>query len=328
MDEELLVEPALLASGEFGDAKPLGLVDLDRLPRAPLAWRLPPWPIFGIGDRSHPAAAALDGVVEPPVSIDRLVAQVGRHPHAAAVSVQVLRATEPMPVDQALLIESLGYAVLQGSGEHAAWIAARPVVARAPEPGRVVTTRDGATLSIVIDRPAAHNAIDRTMRDALFEAFTVAEMDPDIVRVALRSTGAAFGTGADLGEFGTTRDPATAHAIRGLSLPAHPLSRCATKVDVHVQGACVGSSLEIAAFAGRVTASRAAWFQLPELAMGVLPGAGGCVSVARRIGRQRAALMILSGQRIDAATALRWGLVDAIMDEPPVDPRHADLHRR
>ena len=77
----------------------------------------------------------------------------------------------------------------------------------------------------------------------------------------------------------------------------------------------MGSALEMAAIAGRITASPSAWFQLPELAMGVLPGAGGCVSVSRRIGRQRTALMILSGKRIGAQTALKWGLIDAIIDD-------------
>ena len=49
--------------------------------------------------------------------------------------------------------------------------------------------------------------------------------------------------------------------------------------------------------------------------MGIIPGAGGCVSLNRRIGRQRAALMILSGKRINVRTALGWGLVDTIMDD-------------
>lgn len=47
--------------------------------------------------------------------------------------------------------------------------------------------------------------------------------------------------------------------------------------------------------------------------MGLIPGAGGCVSISRRIGRQRTALWVLSGQRINAATALEWGLVDALI---------------
>ncbi|MGE4306474.1 MAG: enoyl-CoA hydratase/isomerase family protein, partial [Novosphingobium sp.] len=67
----------------------------------------------------------------------------------------------------------------------------------------------------------------------------------------------------------------------------------------------------------KVRASRRSWFQLPELAMGILPGAGGCVSLTHRIGRQRALLLILSGKRIGARQALDWGLIDALMDEAP-----------
>jgi enoyl-CoA hydratase/carnithine racemase len=320
-----LIDPANLRIAWTVEAPPFACLDLDSLGTDPGALRLPPFPIIGIGDPAHPAARLLDTVVEAPVRLDRIVEQVTRHPFAAAAVVQLLRATEGMAVDHALAMESICYAMLQGSAEHTRWIEVQPP-AEPAAPGRIDLTREGATLRIVIDRPGALNAIDRPLRDALFEAFTLAELDPDIARVELRSIGRTFSTGADLAEFGTTRDPATAHHIRGLTLPAHPLSRCGTLVDVHVQGACIGSALEMAAFAGRVTASPSAWFQLPELVMGVIPGAGGCVSIPRRIGRQRAALMILSGKRIDAGTALRWGLIDAIMDQPPVDPggAHAD----
>ena len=53
-------------------------------------------------------------------------------------------------------------------------------------------------------------------------------------------------------------------------------------------------------------------FQLPEITMGLIPGAGGTVSITRRIGRQRTAYMALSARRINAQTALAWGLVDAL----------------
>jgi enoyl-CoA hydratase/carnithine racemase len=320
-----LMEPAVLSLGWTGEVPPLAFVDLDRLASHPPALHLPPFPVIGLGDPAAPWACALDAVIEAPVTIARIVAQVERHPKAAAALVQLLRATEAAPIDHALALESLCYGMLQGSAEHLAWIAARPKQAPAP-PGRIALTREDTILRIVMDRSAAHNAIDRPLRDALFEAFTIAALDGEITRVEWRSVGPAFGVGADLTEFGTTRDPASAHIIRGLTLPAHPMSRCGAIVDVHVQGACVGSTLEMAMFAGRVTASPRAWFHLPELAMGVIPGAGGCVSVPRRIGRQRAALMILSGQRIDARTALSWGLIDAIVDEPPIDPAglHAD----
>lgn len=252
--------------------------------------------------------------IEPPVTHERVARGMAAGPRAAAVLLDLLRAIETMPIAEALVAESLAYGLLQGSAEHARWLVGRaPVVARAP--GRVLLERDGDTLAITLDRVQAGNAIDVAIRDGLREAFELATLDPDIARVELRGAGKAFSVGADLGEFGTTRDPATAHAIRMATLPALAMVRCCKPLAVHVRGACIGAGLELAAFAQTVTASRRTWFQLPELAMGLIPGAGGCVSVSRRIGRQRTALMVLSGQRIDAEIALRWGLVDALVDD-------------
>jgi enoyl-CoA hydratase len=214
-----------------------------------------------------------------------------------------------------LQFESACYGLLQGSAEHARWLATRDASPRqSTAAGRVVVDRRGAELRIVLDRPLSRNAIDRAMRDRLVEAFAVAAADPEVRSIKLRALGTAFSVGGDLDEFGTTRDPATAHLIRSLSLPALAIGARADILDAHVQGACVGAGLEIAAFAARLTASCRAWFQLPELSMGLIPGAGGCVSVPKRIGRQRTLLMILSGRRINAQTALRWGLIDAIRE--------------
>jgi enoyl-CoA hydratase/carnithine racemase len=194
-----------------------------------------------------------------------------------------------------------------------------------PARRRVEVRRDGVVLEIWLDRPWAGNAIDRPIRDGLVEAFDLAALDPTITTVKLRGVGKTFSLGADLHEFGTTRDPATAHHIRQLSLPARAATRCADRLDVHVQGACVGSGLELACYAARLTASPRAWFQLPELAMGILPGAGGCVSLTRRIGRQKTAAMILSGHRLTARQALSWGFIDAIIDDPPGDDGGTDI---
>ncbi|WIW90107.1 enoyl-CoA hydratase/isomerase family protein (plasmid) [Sphingobium sp. V4] len=306
------IDPQTLVTPFQDHGAALALVDLQDL--APDAVRHPPpCPLIGLGDRDHPAAACCDLLVEPPVSLDMLVTAIEAQPKAAAVLVQLLRLTDGMDMGAALVAESMAYGLLQGSAGHARWLAEREPQGQYP-PGTVHVLRDGDRLDICLDRPEADNAIDRAMRDALRDAFDLAALDRDIASIRLRSTGRSFSLGADLAEFGTTRDPATAHAIRMATLPAHAMAGCADRLDVHVQGGCVGSGLEMAAFAGHLTASRLAWFQLPELAMGILPGAGGCVSVARRIGRQRAALMMLSGRRISARTALDWGLVDAIMD--------------
>jgi hypothetical protein len=88
-----------------------------------------------------------------------------------------------------------------------------------------------------------------------------------------------------------------------------------------LHGACIGSGIEFPAFAGRVVAAPDAWFQLPELTFGLIPGAGGCVSISRRIGRQRMARLVLSGNRIMAERALAWGWW---MLSKPSDRRRSD----
>jgi enoyl-CoA hydratase/carnithine racemase len=314
--KDFLVDPSLAWSDAASSWQPLGFVDLDACRGDLQIPDLPPFPLIGLGDRAHPLTRSLDAVVEYPVSVEVLTRQIQRAPHAAAVAVQLLRGLEGLPRERALTIESFCFALLQGSAEYRQWLDSRAPTIQPSPSGNVVVERRDSVLHIVIDRPWARNAIDRVLRDRLFEAFTVAALDPDIRCIKLRALGGAFSAGGDLTEFGTTADPATAHLIRGRTLPALALSRRAEILDVHVQGACVGAGLEMAAFAARLTGAPTAWFQLPELDMGLIPGAGGCVSVPRRIGRQRAALMILSGQRIDAETALTWGLIDAIEDLP------------
>ena len=142
----------------------------------------------------------------------------------------------------------------------------------------------------------------------------MAAADPEVREIVLRGDGPSFCSGGDLDEFGTTPDPATAHVVRTTRSPARLLAALAERVTVRVHGACIGAGVELAAFAGRVTAAPDAFFALPEIGMGLLPGAGGTVSIPRRIGRQRTAWWALTGARIDAGTALAWGLVDAIDD--------------
>lgn len=311
--EKYLIDPSQGGAGSAEAWQSLAFVDLDACDDVASLDSLPPFPVIGIGERRHPLAVTLDAVIESPIDAETLIKQVERAPRAAAVTVQLLRASAGLSLDRALVLESWAYGLLQGSEEYAAWLSARrPSETPSPE-GRVIVERHGAILSIVLDRPHARNAINRAIRDQLYEAFALAALDPEICSVKLRSIGEAFSAGGDLEEFGTTTDPATAHLIRARTLPASALVRRPEILDVHVQGAAIGAGVEISAFAGRVTAAPTAWFQLPELAMGLLPGAGGCVSMPRRIGRQRAALMMLSGQRIDAQTALRWGLIDAII---------------
>jgi enoyl-CoA hydratase len=308
----LTIDARRLWPGEAMWDGPLCFIDLDKVKDAPEVPSLPPCPVIGLGDRDHPFARQLDAVIELPVSAESLASQVLAMPHAAAVVVQLLRLTPSLSLEEGLTAESLAYGLLQGSAEHREWLAAQPRAGEAPSAGGVELARQGGHLTITLNNPETSNSIDRHMRDQLYDAFALAALDPEITRISLRGRGRTFSLGAQLGEFGTTTDPATAHAIRCRTLPARMAARILERLDVHVQGGCVGSGLELAAFSARFTASKDAWFHLPELSMGILPGAGGCVSLTKRIGQQRAALLILSGKRLSAKQALGWGLVDEI----------------
>ena len=93
--EHLLIDPGRAASQDWDDAwQPLGLVDLQACAADIRIGCLPPFPLIGLGDPAHPLAPTLDAVVESPVSVDALVRQVARAPHAAALAAQLLRGLE------------------------------------------------------------------------------------------------------------------------------------------------------------------------------------------------------------------------------------------
>ena len=241
-----------------------------------------------------------------------LEAGIAHQPVAAAVAAQVLRMTLMLDVQQALMLESIAYSMLLASAGFARWRRENPVRTRREDTGaRLSLVEDGAHLLIRLDRPAARNALDARMRDELAEALNFALDDPLQRRVELRGLGPAFCAGGDLDEFGTAADPGLAHLIRVLRSPAGLLNQLGARGAARVHGACIGAGVEIAAAAKLVRARPGAFFRLPEVAMGLIPGAGGTVSIPRRIGRQRACYMAISGRDVDLATALSWGLIDA-----------------
>ena len=172
--------------------------------------------------------------------------------------------------------------------------------------------RAGNRLEIRLNRPARHNAFSSALRDALCEGLGVALADPSIDEVVLLGEGDSFCSGGDLDEFGSFPDPAQAHAVRTTRSPALLIARLAGRIRSEIHGACIGAGIELPAFTDRIVACEDCFIELPEVKLGLVPGAGGTVSITRRIGRQRTAWLGLSGRRIDARTALAWGLVDEV----------------
>ena len=247
--------------------------------------------------------------------VEAVAATVAANPHAATAMAQLLRASEPRSVAEGLFAESAVYSMLQGGPEFEAWRRATPVRERAADVSpRVRVTRAAGRLDVLLDRPDVRNALDARMRDELCEALALVGGDPTIIEVHLAGEGESFCSGGDLDEFGSRPDPATAHLVRTGRSVASALAGVADRVTAHLHGACVGSGIELPAFAHRVVAERSTRIALPEVSLGLVPGAGGTVSLPRRIGRHRTAQLALTGEVVDAETALAWGLVDELVD--------------
>ncbi|WP_374023386.1 enoyl-CoA hydratase/isomerase family protein [Mycobacterium sp. HNNTM2301] len=267
----------------------------------------------------HCADRRVITVESVPDALAELTARCHRWPLASSVCDDVLRGVVPGgPALAGVVTESLAYSTLQAGPEFARWLSERGP-ARMPDiADPVLAERDGDTLRIAFNRPQRHNAFSTDARAALLEALTVALLDPSVTGIVLRGNGPSFCSGGDLAEFGTFADPASAHLARTRHSPALALdaltARFGRACRAEVHGRVLGSGLEMASFCGWVVARVDSVFGLPELQLGLIPGAGGTFSITRRIGRWRTAYLVLSGRTIDTDTALAWSLVDATRD--------------
>ncbi|MFW0786312.1 enoyl-CoA hydratase/isomerase family protein [Gordonia sp. CPCC 206044] len=249
-------------------------------------------------------------------ALDAFRTAVAACPQSSLVAAQVVRVAEPLDVPSAIDVESLAYSTLQGGAEFQHWLADRRALGRplppppAAEP--VLSRRDGDTLTVTLNRPERRNAYGTALRDGLVEALRLPMLDDTVARIVLDGAGTSFCAGGDLDEFGHAPDTTTAHLIRTRGGAGRLVAALSGRMEVHLHGHCVGAGIEIPAFAGRVVAAPDTALRLPEVSMGLIPGAGGTVSVPRRIGRWRALHLFVTGTTLDAQQALAWGLVDEV----------------
>ena len=256
-------------------------------------------------------AGRLDG------SLQRISDTIGKAPVATTILTEVLRLAEGLSFEGAISLESLAYSTLLSGQEFATWLKQRPLsnLEATTEPAEpVLYIREDDTVTLLLSSPDTRNAMTARMRDSFHEALTNVLEDPSDPRLVLRGDGKCFSVGGFLPEFGTASDVALAHLVRTHRSCAILLNRLRGRAEVFMQGACIGSGLEITAAAGRRYGYRNSFFQLPELGMGLIPGAGGTVTVPRAIGRHRALWMMLTGTRLSARQALDWGLIHGIVE--------------
>jgi enoyl-CoA hydratase len=270
-----------------------------------------PCPVIAVGEPASPAVLkGVDVVVDSLRDAAPLIKNIDEHPLAAMTLVQLLRHNEEVTARQGLLAESLAYASLQSSVTKNN----RADRDASPESEKVVLVeRQEDALHLTLNRPQQRNAYSAQMRDALYEALLLLKMDTGLHRAVIRGEGSCFCIGGDLNEFGLVPNASIAHAIRSSRNVGRLLLELGSQLEFRLHRACIGAGMELPAFGARVVADSNTFVQLPEIKLGLLPGAGGTVSILRRIGRHRTAYLALSACRINAATALQWGLIDEIV---------------
>lgn len=283
-----------------------------------LAWcRRAPCVVVGIHDAGSEPSNEVDVALGAPSAatmLDALVDRCRSQPAAVRSLVDVLRVVDGLDVPAGLIVESLAYSMLLAGPAFDDWLRSQPIRPEKTfaDPPLTMERSDDATVRITLARPANRNAFSAAMRDSMFEALTAVEVDRSIERAVIDCLGPVFSSGGDLTEFGSASDVVRAHQIRTLRSVGALIARSEDRIEVRMRGACVGAGVELSAFAGRVVAAPDTTVRLPEIGMGLIPGAGGTVSLTRRIGRQRTGLLALLGEAVAIDDPLVAGLADEI----------------
>ncbi len=177
-------------------------------------------------------------------------------------------------------------------------------------PGKVALRHDGDVAVIAVDNPPV-NALSHDVRTALADAFTRARDDANIRAIVLTAQGRTFVAGADITEFDKPpMSPSLSDVIALIESIQKP-------VVASVFGTPLGGGLEITLACHFRIAASGTRLGLPEIKLGLIPGAGGTQRLPRLVGMQKAAAMILSGDPIPAKDALAAGLIDEIFEGDP-----------
>jgi len=192
----------------------------------------------------------------------------------------------------------------------------------------VLTERDGHVLVVTLNRPEARNAVDGALTLGLGTALEEAEADIEIRAVVLTGAGeVTFCAGADLKAIsrGESLNPPGTEAWGFAGMVQHPISK---PVIAAVNGTALGGGTELVLAADLAVVAEHATFGLPEVKRGLIAAAGGVFRLPEQLPRKLAMQVILTGDPIDAATALRWGLVNEVVPGPEVLDRALALAKR
>ena len=186
----------------------------------------------------------------------------------------------------------------------------------------LLISRDGHVETWTLNLPERRNPIsDLPMVEALEEAATRVTADVSVRAVILTGAGPAFSSGGDVramaertGMFGGTGAEIADGYRRGIQRIPRALFHCPVPLIAAVNGPAVGAGCDLTLMCDLRVASTTAFFAESFVKVGLIPGDGGAFLLPRIVGAARAAEMALTGDRVDAATALAWGLVSRVVE--------------
>lgn len=177
----------------------------------------------------------------------------------------------------------------------------------------VLLDRSGAVATVTLNRPDAMNALSRAVRGELASAFRELDRADDIKVIVLTGAGKAFTAGLDLKELGgASQGEAANPGDDAKNDPVAAITLCRKPVIAAVNGVAITGGFEVALACDIIYASTAARFADTHARVGILPGWGLSQKLSRLIGIYRAKELSLSGNFLDAETALAWGLVNRV----------------
>lgn len=185
----------------------------------------------------------------------------------------------------------------------------------------VLTDVEGGVATVTINRPHARNALNSELRAALPTAVQALDADPEVMAIVLTGADPAFCAGLDLRELGQRGVSGDAVSQMG------PFGRLSTPLIGAINGPAVTGGFELALACDFLIASERASFADTHARVGVMPGWGLTVALPEAVGDRRARQMSLTGNFLDADTALTWGLVNEVVPHEVLLERATGLAR-
>lgn len=190
----------------------------------------------------------------------------------------------------------------------------------------VLLSREGAVGVLTLNRPEKRNALDLTMRAAIANAMRELEADAEVRAIVITGGESVFAAGADL----NLLVDKGAQDVADIDLGQYwaPLANARKPVIAAVNGFALGAGCELALMCDFIVADAGARLGQPELAVGIMPGAGGTQRLVRSVGKQVASLMLMTAEPLTGERAFQLGLVAELAPQGQALARAMELARK